>query len=201
MRSASTCIWLSLLALSSLGCGKSGAGGPSAEAAHATGSASPAVSATPAAVQKAASQLAAGDPAPNVTFTMQDGRSISLASLAGKEVAVYFYPKDETSGCTVQAQGIRDSWPALQQAGVVVIGVSTQDAASHKAFIAKEKLPFDLAVDADEAVAKAFGVPVRAGFASRQTFLVGKDGRLKKVWREVKPQDHAAEILAASKST
>jgi peroxiredoxin Q/BCP len=141
-----------------------------------------------------------GDAAPTVVFTMQDGKKVTLASLAGKEVAVYFYPKDETTGCTIEARGLRDNWSALQAAGVVVIGVSTQDAASHQAFIAKEKLPYDLAVDADESVAKAFGVPVRAGFASRQTFLVGKDGKMKKIWRDVKPAGHAEEIIAAAKS-
>jgi thioredoxin-dependent peroxiredoxin len=156
---------------------------------------------TPAgATAKPASELAVGDVAPPVTFVMQDGKSVTLASLAGKNVAVYFYPKDETKGCTIEAQGIRDNWEALKAAGVVVIGVSTQDAESHKAFIEKEKLPYDLAVDNDEKVAKAFGVPVRLGFASRQTFLVGPDGKLKKVWREVTPAGHAEEIIAAAKS-
>lgn len=145
-------------------------------------------------------ELTAGDPAPSVIFTMQDGRQVTLASLAGKDVAVYFYPKDETTGCTIEARGLRDNWEALRAAGITVIGVSTQDASSHKAFIEKEKLPYDLAVDADESVAKAFGVPVRMGYAARHTFLVGKDGKLKKVWREVKPEGHAGEILAAAKS-
>lgn len=189
------------LALVSVGCGKSSPAAPPSDVAAAPGSTGATTqAAAPPAAKKAASDLAAGDPAPAVSFTMQDGKKITLASLAGKNVAIYFYPKDETTGCTIEAQGIRDNWPALSQAGVVVIGVSTQDAASHKSFIEKEKLPFDLAVDADEAVAKAFGVPVRAGYAARQTFLVGKDGKLKKVWREVKPQGHAEEILDASKS-
>lgn len=195
------------LVLSSAACGKSTPPTPPDGAPAATSSGLGSVGtgagtgANPnPAVAKKPSDLAAGDPAPAVTFTLQDGKKTTLASLAGKDVAIYFYPKDETAGCTIEAQGIRDNYAALQQAGVVVIGVSTQDADSHKAFIAKEKLPFDLAVDADESVAKAFGVPVRAGYTARQTFLVGKDGKLKKVWREVKPQGHAEEILNAAKS-
>lgn len=181
------------VAVAALGCDKS---------TPPPAAAGPAVSATTGASptgQKAASELAVGDSAPQVTFVLQDGRSVPLSSLAGKNVAVYFYPKDETKGCTIEAQGIRDNWDALKAAGVVVIGVSTQDAASHKAFIEKEKLPYDLAVDDDEKLAKAFGVPVRLGFASRQTFLVGPDGKLKKVWRDVTPTGHALEIIAAAK--
>jgi thioredoxin-dependent peroxiredoxin len=182
------------LGLTLLGCDKPAPPAPSTP----TGAAGSAASAPVAA--KPASALTVGDAAPAVTFALQDGKSVTLASLAGKNVAVYFYPKDETPGCTIEAQGIRDNWEALKAAGVVVIGVSTQDAASHKAFIEKEKLPYDLAVDNDEKLAKAFGVPVRMGFASRQTFLIGPDGKLKKVWRDVTPSGHAAEIIAAAKS-
>ena len=180
------------------GCGKTPAPPPSTGTApDAPSAATPTTGASPA---KPASELAVGDAVPDVTFTMQDGKKVSLRSLAGKPVAIYFYPKDETTGCTIEAQGIRDNWAAMTEAGVVVVGVSTQDAESHKAFIAKEKLPYDLAVDTDESLAKAFGVPLRAGFAARQTFLVGKDGKLKKIWRDVKPQGHAEEIVAAAKS-
>jgi len=169
-----------------------------------TQSAKPAAAeAAPAAAAPAstesATQLKEGDDAPNVTFTLQDGKTVSLDSLKGKQVAVYFYPKDDTPGCTVEAQGIRDQWEAFQKAGIQVFGVSMQDAASHSAFIEKHKLPFDLVVDPDQSVPKAFGVPVRDNqFAARHTFLIGADGKIKRVWREVNPKEHAKELLEAA---
>jgi peroxiredoxin Q/BCP len=137
--------------------------------------------------------------APDVELKLQNGKTTRLSSLRGKTVALYFYPKDETPGCTVEAQGLRDRWQDLQAAGVVVFGISTQDAASHEHFIDKEKLPFDLVVDADGAIAKALQVPLKNGMSARQTFLVDAQGRLKKVWRAVDPEHHAEEILAAAK--
>jgi thioredoxin-dependent peroxiredoxin len=145
-------------------------------------------------------ELKEGDRAPDVVLTLEDGSSVKLSSLRGTPVALYFYPKDDTKGCTIEAQGIRDAWADFQSSGVKVFGVSTQDAASHKDFIAKHKLPFQLVVDPDGNVAKAFGVPVRAGLASRQSFLIGKDGVIKKAWREVNPSGHAQELLSAAKS-
>jgi peroxiredoxin Q/BCP len=149
--------------------------------------------------QTADAPLKEGDMAPELELTLQSGKKLALSSLRGKFVAVYFYPKDDTPGCTVEAQGIRDRWEDLAAANVTVLGVSLQDASSHQQFIDKYKLPFDLVVDSGGAVAKAFRVPVRGEYASRQTFLVGPDGRLKKIWFEVKPNGHAAEILAAAK--
>jgi peroxiredoxin Q/BCP len=162
--------------------------------------AQPAAPATTAAAAPAGTtQLKEGDDAPNVTFTLQNGKTVALDSLTGKQVAVYFYPKDDTPGCTVEAQGIRDQWEAFQKAGIQVFGVSMQDAASHSAFIEKHKLPFDLVVDPDQSVTKAFGVPVRDGqYAARHTFLIGADGKIKKVWREVNPKEHAKELLDAA---
>jgi peroxiredoxin Q/BCP len=145
--------------------------------------------------------LAVGDPAPDVDFAMQDGRTVKLSSLRGQVVAVYFYPKDQTHGCTIEAQGIRDRWEDLRKAGVTVIGISTQDAASHKAFIDKERLPFNLAVDTSGAIARAFHVPLTLGLASRQSFLIGKDGKISKIWLKVTPASHAAELLAAAAAT
>ena len=143
--------------------------------------------------------LTEGGPAPSVDLALHDGRTVSLASFKGKDVVVYFYPKDKTQGCTVEAQGVRDQWEEFKKAGIEVIGVSGQDAASHQAFIADEKLPFPLAVDTDGKVARAFGVPMTNGIAARQTFLIGKDGKIKKIWRQVSPQQHAGEILAAAR--
>lgn len=144
------------------------------------------------------SALSEGASAPDVELILEDGKKQKLSSLKGQMVALYFYPKDDTPGCTVEAQGIRDKWSEFEGAKIKVFGVSTQDAASHKEFIAKHKLPFQLVVDQDGTVAKAFGVPVNAGFAARQSFLVGPDGKIKKIWRSVTPANHASELLSAA---
>jgi peroxiredoxin Q/BCP len=169
---------------------------PTAAAAPATPTTT---SAQPSAAAAPGVELKVGDPAPAVTLTLQDGKTVDLASLKGQQVAVYFYPKDDTPGCTVEAQGIRDQWASFQKAGVKVFGVSMQDAASHTAFIEKHKLPFDIAVDPDRKVTSAFGVPVKGGeYASRQTFLIGADGKIKQIWREVNPQENAKQLLDAA---
>jgi peroxiredoxin Q/BCP len=185
---------------------------PAAGAATAPGSATvegtvPAAGNEAAAAQPAAgaegsalaTELKAGDPAPALTLALQDGKTVDLASLKGKQVVLYFYPKDDTPGCTVEAQGIRDQWQAFEKAGIQVFGVSRQDAASHTAFIEKHKLPFNLVVDGDGSVTKAFGVPVSGGeYAARHTFLIGADGNIKQVWRTVNPAEHARELLEAA---
>lgn len=181
-----------LVACSLVGCDKG-----------ATSAAPAAPSAAPSSSVAAASSLVAplkeGDMAPDVEVPLQNGKTVKLSSLRGKTVAVYFYPKDETPGCTVEAQGIRDSWEALTGANITVIGVSMQDAASHQRFIEKEKLPFDLGVDTSGDLARAFRVPTKGEYASRQTFLIAPDGRIKKVWEKVTPAGHAQEILEAAK--
>jgi peroxiredoxin Q/BCP len=148
-------------------------------------------------VKAVSAPLAVGAPAPHVTVTLQDGKQLPLRSLQGQPVIVYFYPKDDTPGCTVEAQGIRDDYSAFEQANVRVLGVSLQDAASHQAFIEKHDLPFDLVVDEGGAVAKAFGVPLRGEYASRQTFLLGADGKITQTWLDVDPKTHSKELLAA----
>jgi thioredoxin-dependent peroxiredoxin len=159
----------------------------------------PAASGAAAAAASNRAALNVGDPAPPVTLTLQDGKTVELASLEGKQVAIYFYPRDDTPGCTLEAQGIRDQWEAFQRAGIQVYGVSTQDAASHVAFIDKHKLPFNLVVDADKVITTAFGVPVIMGqFSARQTFLIGADGKIKQIWREVTPAEHAKQLLEAA---
>lgn len=195
---------LPLLAIALVACNPSSSStatttSSSASASAATTTATPAATTTASA---ATASLKEGDPAPDVEMTMQDGKKVKLSSLKGQNVVVYFYPKDQTQGCTIEAQNFRDRWGDLKKANITVIGVSTQDAASHKAFIEKEKLPFDLAVDEDKSLARAFGVPLIGGGSvhSRQTFLIGKDGTLKKIWRDVTPKDHADEVLNASKA-
>jgi peroxiredoxin Q/BCP len=144
--------------------------------------------------------LGAGDQAPDVTFTLGNGEQVKLASLRGKPVVVYFYPKDDTPGCTVEAQEIRDLYDQLQGTGASVIGVSTDAAESHRAFAEKHALPFGLASDESGALAKAFGVPLKNGRATRVSFVVGADGRIKRVFPQVTPKGHAAELLGALKT-
>jgi peroxiredoxin Q/BCP len=141
--------------------------------------------------------LAVGQPAPDFTAVAHDGKKMSLAALKGKMVVLYFYPRDDTSGCTKEACDFRDNWTKLQKAGVVVLGVSTQDNGSHKAFAEKFQLPFPLLPDEKGEIAAKYLVPVVDGKARRITYLIGKDGRINHVWPAVNPAGHAAEVLAA----
>jgi peroxiredoxin Q/BCP len=147
-----------------------------------------------------AAPLAAGAPAPDVTFQLHTREKLTLASLRGKPVVVYFYPKDDTPGCTVEAQEIRDLYAQLEQSGAVVIGVSTDALDSHRAFAEKHALPFLLASDEAGELARAFGVPLKNGRATRVSFVIGVDGRIKRSFPAVTPKGHAAELLAAISS-
>lgn len=144
--------------------------------------------------------LAAGAAAPDVTFALHTGEKLTLASLRGKPVVVYFYPKDDTPGCTVEAQEIRDLHAELKRSGAVVIGVSTDALDSHRAFAEKHALPFLLASDEGGELARAFGVPLKNGRASRVSFVIGADGRIKRTFPTVTPKGHAAELLTAISS-
>jgi peroxiredoxin Q/BCP len=164
-------------------------------------------SATPSGATLAASPvagsptpLAAGAQAPDVTFQLHTGEKLSLKSLRGKPVVVYFYPKDDTPGCTVEAQEIRDLYEELKRTGAVVIGVSTDAPDSHRAFAEKHALPFLLASDAAGDVAKAFGVALKNGRMTRVSFVIGADGRIKRTFPQVTPKGHAAELLQAISS-
>jgi thioredoxin-dependent peroxiredoxin len=157
------------------------------------GDASESSAAAPSAMQP----LAAGAPAPAVTFHVHTGESVSLASLRGKPVVVYFYPKDDTPGCTVEAQEIRDLYRELERTGAVVIGVSSDGRDSHRAFAEKHALPFLLASDESGEVAQAFGVALKNGRATRVSFVIGPDGRVKRAFPHVTPKGHAAELLTA----
>ena len=141
--------------------------------------------------------VAEGSVAPPIETTAHDGQHVSLAALRGKPVVLYFYPKDNTSGCTKEACEIRDAWKQFQDKGAVVLGVSSDDAASHVGFAEKYHLPFLLLPDTDKTIAHAYGVPVRLGFDKRVTFVIDAEGRIKKVFPDVNPVGHAAEILAA----
>jgi len=148
--------------------------------------------------------LEEGQPAPGFTLPTDSGNVISLTALRGKPVVLYFYPKDDTPGCTVQARGIRDAWGEFERRGAVVLGVSPDSPKSHVKFRDKYSLPFTLLADEDHTVAEAYGVWVEKSFAGkkymgveRSTFVIGPDGTLAKVMRQVKPDSHADEVLAA----
>jgi peroxiredoxin Q/BCP len=140
--------------------------------------------------------LPVGSPAPTFSAVDQAGKQVALAELRGQFVVLYFYPKDDTPGCTKEACSFRDAWSPLKKAGVVVLGVSESDAASHAEFAEKYHLPFQLLVDDKGAIAAAYHVPVTLGFAKRITYLIGKDGNIAHVWPAVTPVGHADEILA-----
>ncbi len=143
----------------------------------------------------ATGELAIGSPAPDFSSIAHDGTKLVLSELRGKHVVLYFYPKDETPGCTKEACAFRDAWKELEAKGVVLVGVSTDDLESHRRFAERHKLPFHLVSDADGSIAKAYGVPNRMGFLGRQTFVIGPDGKLKKIYRSVDVTKHAAEVL------
>jgi peroxiredoxin Q/BCP len=148
--------------------------------------------------------LAEGDPAPDFTLTSDAGDPVRLADLRGKPVVLYFYPKDDTPGCTTQACGIRDAYGEFERAGAVVLGISPDDERSHTKFRDKYDLPFTLLADTDHAVAEQYGVWGEKSFAgkkymgvNRSTFVIGTDGNLTRVMHDVKPATHADDVLAA----
>lgn len=158
---------------------------------------SPTPAAPPAATPPPApTGLKEGDAAPPFSAPGDDGKTYALSDLKGKYVVLYFYPKDDTPGCTIEAKGFRDDSAKLAEKGAVVLGVSLDDAASHKAFREKYQLNFPLLTNGAE-IAQAYGVPSTGGYASRQTFLIGKDGKLLKIFPKVNPTGHSAEILNA----
>jgi thioredoxin-dependent peroxiredoxin len=149
-------------------------------------------------------KLKAGDKAPAFTSLTADGRQVSLADFKGKHVVLYFYPRDNTPGCTREACAFRDDINQFNQQGAVVLGVSTDSVKSHQKFAEKYKLPFPLLADADKKIVEAYGVWGEKKFlghkymgTNRVTFLIDPDGRIKKIWPKVKPAEHAKEVLDA----
>jgi peroxiredoxin Q/BCP len=139
--------------------------------------------------------LAVGTAAPDFSVVAHDGKTVMLSALRGRYVVLYFYPRDDTSGCTKEACSFRDAWGELQARGVVVLGVSTQDNEAHREFAAKHALPFQLLPDTDRSLTGAYHVPVTLTMAKRVTYLIGPDGKIAKVWPSVTPAGHAREIL------
>jgi thioredoxin-dependent peroxiredoxin len=145
-----------------------------------------------------------GKPAPDFELESDSGEVVRLSALRGKPVVLYFYPKDDTPGCTTQACGIRDVYGDFERAGAVVLGVSPDDARSHVKFKEKFELPFTLLADTDHSVAEQYGLWGEKSYmgrtymgVSRWTFLIGEDGVVKKVFPDVKPASHAEDVLAA----
>jgi peroxiredoxin Q/BCP len=143
--------------------------------------------------------LGVGATAPDVTGTDAKGAPIRLSDVKGKPAIVYFYPRDETPGCTKEACAFRDAFTRFESAGVVVFGVSRDSEASHREFREHHKLPFPLVADEAGKVQAAYGVPSKMpGIAARVSFLVGRDGKIAHVWPEVDPVLHATEVLTAA---
>ena len=145
-----------------------------------------------------------GSKVPKLSGTTNGGKTIKLPDASAKFTVVYFYPKDNTTGCTREAQDFRDGAAQLRKRGAVVIGVSRDSVKSHDGFIAKHDLPFDLVADTDETWCKAFDVIQEKSMYGRKyigvvrsTFLIGADGRLLREWRNVKVPGHVAAVLAA----
>ena len=145
-----------------------------------------------------------GQPAPNFELQSDSGETVELAGLRGKPVVLYFYPKDDTPGCTTQACGIRDAYGEFERAGAVVLGVSPDDEGSHVKFKEKYELPFALLADPDHAVAEQYGAWGEKTYMGRtylgvlrSTFVIAADGTVTKVMRNVKPATHADDVLDA----
>ncbi|MCP2729214.1 peroxiredoxin [Limnofasciculus baicalensis] len=139
--------------------------------------------------------LQVGTKAPAFTAKDADGNTVSLSDLAGKTVVLYFYPKDDTPGCTKEAQSFRDNYAEYQGKDMVVLGVSTDDEASHKLFQEKYGLPFQLLADSDKTITKAYDVD-GGGYAKRVTYIIDGDGNIAHVDEAVKTATHAQDILA-----
>ncbi len=146
--------------------------------------------------------LQVNDPAPGFVGKDQDNKTIKLADFAGKKLALYFYPKDNTPGCTAQACNLRDNYEALQQAGYEIVGVSTDSVASHKRFIEKKQLPFRLMADEDRTIHEQYGTWVKKSFLGKQywgtarlTFIIEETGKIERIIDRVKTATHAAQIL------
>ncbi len=142
-----------------------------------------------------------GDRAPDFTLPSDEEGEVSLSELRGRKVVLYFYPKDDTSGCTVEACEFRDTLPRFEQADAVVLGVSPDPVSSHRKFRDKHDLNFPLLADEDHQVAGAYGVWKEKSMygrkyrgVERSTFLIDEEGRIEKAWRRVRPEGHAEEV-------
>src|SRR3984957_6704508 len=148
----------------------------------------------------AADTVQAGAIAPNFTLPSQEDKPVSLTDYKGKWVVLYFYPKDQTRGCTLEAHGFQRDIAKYDALNAVVLGVSVDTVEDHKTWCSKDTFSFKLLADPDHKVVDAYGVPVKnygvMKFANRETFLISPDGKVVKVWEKVDPSVHSAEVLA-----
>jgi len=146
-----------------------------------------------------AAQPAPGSQAPQFTLKSQDGTPVSLQDFRGKWVVLYFYPKDFTGGCTLEAHNFQRDLAEYEKRNAVIVGISVDDADSHKQFCVKEGLSFKLLADTDHTVSQEYGTLTHMGFthAARNTFLIAPDGKIARVFDDVKPADHSTQVLAA----
>ena len=149
-------------------------------------------------------KLREGDPAPEFTAATHRGDTVCLSDYRSRQVILYFYPRDDTPGCTKEACSFRDGFANIEKKGAVILGVSVDGAKSHQKFVEKFSLPFLLLADEDKKIVEAYGVWGEKTFMGRThlgthrvTFLIGPDGRIKKIWPKVKVDEHVAEVLAA----
>lgn len=147
-------------------------------------------------------ELIEGDKAPNFTAKDQNGKDISLSDFSGKEVILYFYPKDNTPGCTAEACSFRDDYQSLLKEGFEVLGVSTDDEKSHQKFITKYTLPFSLIADVDKTLVEAYGVWVEKSMygkkymgVARKTFIIDKNGLIRKIIDKVDTKNSSTQVL------
>ena len=148
--------------------------------------------------------LREGDKAPDFTVRDGEGKTVKLKDFRGKKVVLYFYPKDDTPGCTKEACAFRDSFAKFKRRGIEVLGVSLDNEAAHKKFANKYDLPFRLLADTDKAISEAYGTYGEKKFMGRtymgnhrMTFLIDEKGKIKRIFNKVKPEDHAEEVLEA----
>lgn len=147
--------------------------------------------------------IAANSPAPDFTLLDETGKSRTLSSFLGHPLVLYFYPKDDTPGCTTEACNFRDDYSAFEKAGITILGVSPDSPNSHAKFKQKYQLPFSLLADEGHNVCELYGVWGKKKLAGKEydgvlrtTFIIAADGKIKKVFENVKPSDHSAEVLA-----
>ncbi|MGB6450697.1 MAG: peroxiredoxin [Steroidobacteraceae bacterium] len=152
-------------------------------------------------------KVAVGKPVPPFELPSTSGEAWTLAAAAAGKLVIYFYPKDMTSGCTLESQGFRDLYPAFRRAGVAIVGISRDSPASHSRFKEKERLPFELLADEEEKACRLFDVIKEKTLYGRKhlgiersTFLIDGHGVLRRAWRKVKVQGHVEEVLEAAKS-
>jgi peroxiredoxin Q/BCP len=155
-------------------------------------------------IQIIVANLKEGDKAPDFKAIDGEGKTVRLKTLRGKKVVLYFYPKDDTPGCTKEACSFRDSFAKFKKRGIEVLGVSLDSEAKHKKFAEKYDLPFRLLADTDRAISEGYGTYGEKKFMGRtylgvhrMTFLLDEKGKIKKIFSKVKPEDHAEEVLAA----